>query len=193
MTPLSSEQLSSPYTLSGVCKDVRIVEWRPTPEYLSSTSYSVQALTVLDKTCQQAVSKFKSFLKSESLTGKAPTTIAFSVSLMPADASRHGTEYRNLNDITFRFFNRTKEYDEDGNVYLIWAYSQRSNHYIYIRNDVLNDDGKTVNSEFVKIFAHEIGHTLSYYYGIYDNHSGDKDAEDEKLARKFTTYLHYGE
>lgn len=191
MTPLESEKLPQSLALTGACANVKVVEWRPTPGFLSSTSYSANALQILDQTCQKAVSNFHAFLVQDGWHVESRSEFSQSVSLMPADLNRHGEAYRNLNDASFRFFSRTKEY-EDGQVVAIWGYHQRATKYIYIRNDVYRDD-KKVNNSFKTVFAHELGHALSNYYGIYSSHKGNKDEADERLAKNFTKYLGLGE
>lgn len=193
MIPLANEKLAQVLTLTGVCKDVKIVEWRPTPGFALSTSYSANALQLLNQTCQKAVNNFYSFLIKEGWHLPKKDNFAQSIALMPANLQRHGADYRNLNDSFFRFFSRTKEYDEDGDVIAIWGYQQRAINYIYIRNDVYLDDGKHFNSRFVTIFSHELGHALSNYYGVYSLHKGNKNNADERLAVRFTKFLNVGE
>ncbi len=114
------------------------------------------------------------------------------VCIIHAKMNMSGLHPRNLNDIKFRFANRTKEYTSDGRVYNIWGYFQRYNGNVYVRNDVLNDDGGAVNGGFKVTFSHELFHALSYKYGIYNQHKGNKGSVEEAMAEQFTDSMGLG-
>jgi hypothetical protein len=122
---------------------------------------------------------FPKFVKDRGYTinnsGKLDTSVCF----MPVNSSP-----RNLNDVDYRFSSRTKTYDSDGNSQAIWGYFQRHANHIYIRNT-----GATFHKV---VFVHELFHAASYHYGIYNQHTGNKDLKDEKLAQDFTDYIGYG-
>lgn len=189
MMPFVSEMLPEPIRLKDSCKEVKVVEWKPTPGYERFTSPSKKSIRILNQVCNLAVSKFRSFVTKRGyhLSNKA-LTLKQSVSILPADLDRSGSEYRNLNDIEFRFFNRSKEFDENGKAYAIWGYFQRHESFIYVRNDVLDDNGDR-NKEFEKVFAHELFHAMSYTNGVYQQHKGNQDSQEEYLAMRFSNSL----
>lgn len=186
MMPRAVEKLSTPIKLNDLCAEVTVVEWRPTPGLENSTSKSEKSIKILNQICNLSVRAFPKFINVYYDFPNEKETLLQYLCLMPADVEQHGQDVRNLNDINYRFFNRTKRYDEDGIPYPIWGYHQRSVSHIYIRNDVLN-------AEFKTVFAHELFHALSWKYGIYNQHLGDKDVIDEKMARQFTRHLGLGE
>ena len=186
MVPRAIERLSAPIKLNDLCAEITVVEWRPTPGLENSTSKSEKSIKILNQICNLSVRFFPQFINKYYDFSDRVENFSQSLCLMPADVNQYGQDVRNLNDISYRFVNRTKAYDEDGIPYPIWGYHQRSMSHIYIRNDV-------PNAEFKTVFAHELFHAMSYQYGIYNQHEGDKDEADEKLARKFTRYLGLGE
>lgn len=191
MDPLPEEKLPIAINLSDSCSNVSIVEWKSTPGFESSSEISDRAIAILDKICQKAVNHFIPFVKFHGYQVENDDTYRVSVSLLPARLDRSGTDYRNLNDLVFRFANRSKEYDEDGTVYPIWGYFQRSTFNIYVRNDILDDRGERLNLKFRTVFAHELFHSLSYHYKVFHQHKGNKDFVEEKMAGDYTMYLGY--
>lgn len=186
MTPRAVEKLSNPIKLNDLCSEVTVIEWRPTFGLEDSTGQSSKAIKLLNQVCNFAVKSFPKFINSHYDFANEEEKLSQSLCLMPADVNQDGQDVRNLNDVNYRFINRTKEYDENGIPFPIWGYHQRSTAHIYIRNDVFN-------TEFKTIFAHELFHAMSYQYGIYSQHNDDRDEADEKLARKFTKFLGLGE
>jgi len=186
MEPFGSERLSSPISLTGNCANVVIVEWRPTPGRQVSTSPSDKAKTAINETCELVVKNFKRFVLLQQYTVGSVNNFSQTISLMPADIQNHGSDLRNLNDFSYRFNSRYKELDEDGDVIPIWGYHSRSTSHIYIRNDALSSNFKTV-------FAHELFHAMSYQFGIFQQYSSNQTATDEKMARKFTQFIGLGE
>ena len=191
MQPTKQERLPVALKLKD-CSGVQIIEWRPAPGF-THTGPSDEALAVINQTCKLARSNFGKFLQGENITLKDPRPFAQSLCLIPARLDRSGDEPRNLNDAFFRFSERKKTYNPDGSLPILWGYTQHRTHTVYIRNDVLNDDG-TVNHRFVTIFAHELYHAMSWHSGVYASYSeANKSAKDERLARAFTRYLNLGE
>lgn len=192
MAPLPSEKLSQPIALTGSCKLVKVVEWRPTPNQESQTSINKKSIDILNFICKKVIKNFPKFIETQKYKLNEELKLSQSLSLMPADLKNHGRDFRNLNDLTYRFKNRTKEYDENGNPYPIWGYHQRASSFIYMRNDVLNENGE-INKGFEIVFAHELFHSLSWKFGIYQQHKGNKDIIEEEMARKFTMFLYGAE
>ena len=172
MTPLQSELLKNPILLSGDCSGVTITEWQG--------KSSKEKIQTVDSTCKKAFSEFKKFVKKKKITLDYTSKFSLKISFLAV-----GTEKRSLNDINFRFSSRTKEYDEDGDVIGIWGYHQRSSNYIYVFN--LFD-----NPSFETVLAHEFFHALSFQYGLFNLHMGNKDKKDEKMAEEFTLFIGLG-
>ena len=173
MTPMKSEKLSNPIALSGVCSEVNIVEWR------GNAPITKQNIKHLKRYCKDAMNNFPKFVKSRGYKLKKSGKLHTSVCLMSVNSSP-----RNLNDADYRFSSRTMTYDEDGNVNPIWGYYQRYTNHIYLRSSVVN--------YHKVVFVHEMFHAASYYYGIYNQHKGNKDLKEENLAQEFTAYIGYG-
>lgn len=179
MSPLPNEKLGEPIYLDGPCSDVKIIEWRET-KGVADSEMNEASINVLKNVCKLTVNNFESFIKTKdnyTLIGDVDDFRA-NICLMPLNSSP-----RNLNDIEFRFFNR---YVKD----TVWGYHQRATNNIYIRNDVF--DGNMPRHYFVVVFAHELFHSLSYKYSIYDQHTGNKELVEEEMARQYTQYLGLG-
>lgn len=183
MLPLPNERLPNPISLSDKCSNVNIVEWR-------GTKPSNKARNIIDNLCNDTVEGFNQFMQKQHIQPSKNLTLKFyiSLSLIPADLDYDGAEHRNLNDLTFRFASRSKEYDQNGDVYPIWGYSLRQSHFIFVRNDVLTEKNEP-SYPFQVVLAHELGHALSYHYGIYDQHGSNKDVKEENMIRRFTKFL----
>lgn len=173
MTPTFDEKLSDPIALTGVCSKVNIVEWR------GEVPMTQSAINRLKRSCEDAMSNFPKFVKSKGYKIKKPGKLHTSICLMPVNSNP-----RNLNDIDYRFSSRTMTFDENGNVDPIWGYFQRHTNHIYLR-----DSSVTYHKV---VFVHEMFHAASYYYGIYNQHKGNKNLKDERMARDFTDYIGYG-
>ncbi|KKN67666.1 hypothetical protein LCGC14_0459250 [marine sediment metagenome] len=178
MTPVTSEMLNDPIALSGICSEVEVVEWRDSGH--KATQPTRSNIMALKRYCKEVMSAFPEFVKSRGFNIKKAGKLHTSVCFMPMDSSP-----RNLNDTNYRFSSRSKSYDSNGEIHQIWGYFQRYTNYIYVRN--------TGASYHKVVFIHELFHSASYYYGIYNQHTGHKDLRDENLAREFTIYLGYGE
>jgi len=194
MTPLQHERLAKPIYLNKSCKNIRVVEWRSTRGYYNSTSPSGKSIEIMNKTCNLAVNNFYRFIKATRKYNVRNQKFDTSLSLIPADIYRHGQRPRNLNDISYRFLYRSKDYDHNGSVYNIWGYHQRATNFIYIRNDVLQDNAKGENRKFVVVFAHELFHAMSYETGVFKQHrpAADRENIEEKMAQDFTDFLGLG-
>ena len=185
MTPLSEEKLSSPIALSQECAGVTIVEWRV--DGSPQTPLNSQAVQEIDRLCRLAVLRFPEFVKRQGYQFLHSGENFFqNISIIPADSY-----HRNLNDLESRFAGRTAEYDQDGHALPILGYHQRDAYYVYIFNEISLKDG--INPQFKTVAAHEIFHALSSQFEIYIQHSGNKDEQEEKMARKFTMWLGLGE
>ncbi|MDP2683493.1 MAG: hypothetical protein Q8P20_00395 [bacterium] len=176
MAPTTSEKLGNPISLSGICSEVKIIEWRDSGT--ENTKRNINNINAMKNYCNDAMNGFGKFIYSRGYKIKRVGKLHTSVCLMPVDSSP-----RNLNDVNFRFSNRTKTYN-NGNVEIIWGYFQRYTNYIYVRN--------TVATSHKVVFVHELFHAASYYYDIYSQHPGNKDITEENLAQEFTVYIGYG-
>ena len=174
MTPTTSEKLANPIALVDVCSDVNIVEWRGSSN-LGPTKGNIKALK---RHCKNAMMAFPKFIKSKGYKLNKSGKLKTSICLIPMNDSP-----RNLNDVKHRFSSRTKTY-KNGEVERIWGYFQRHTNHVYLRNSA-------AGSHRV-VFVHELFHAASYYYGIYGQHSGNKDLKEEQMAQDFTAYLGYG-
>ena len=185
--PMPYERLSKPIFLRGVCKKIRIIEWRPTPGYINSTKLTEKSVNVVNSTCNAAVMSFRSFIKSKGGYEIKDVVFDTSLSFMPADMYRSCDAPRNLNDLKYRFAYRTERSP-------LWGWFQRANDWAYIRNDVLEDDGETINKEFVVVTAHELFHAMSYASGVFQQHkpAEKRNAVEEEMAQQFTEYLGLG-
>lgn len=187
MRPLEYERLAKPVSLSGLCKKVQIIEWKPTPGYERYTTITQQAVGVVDGACNMAIKNFYIFIDSKGIYSIDKTSyLDTSISFIPADMRRGGDSIRSLNDVMYRFVNRQ---DKDP----LWGFYQRRCDWAYITNDVLRDNGK-VNPGFILVVVHELFHAMSYTTGVFNQHRPEEDREEieEKLAQQFTAYLGLG-
>lgn len=191
MRPWKSEQLPKPIQLKDC--GITVIEWRQSNGF-AGTAPSSKAIQVLNDTCVLVFQKFSYFAESNKL--KHDSTIGFTqnLCLIPAIRSMGGFDARNLNDSRFRFANRAKSYDINGQINMIWGYTSYDDETMYVRNDVLLENG-SVNRKFVVVFAHELFHALSWYAGTIQSYrlTGKNVSEtDEKNAQKFTEFLGLG-
>lgn|SRR5574343_490277 len=188
MDPLPEEMLPNPIIMA-TCP-LTISEWRADFGRDSATGFTANNLKIFEETCHQAVEAFPKFIKRENIKIDLSGTVYFSVSLMPFLQDKGGFDYRNLNDADFRFAERVKHYTPDGRLYTILGYTQHFPRNIYLRNDVSDKNGRP-NKQFQETLSHEIFHAMSFHYGLFASYDGDKNAKDEKLAKKFSQYLGY--
>ena len=180
MTPLPNEELSQSLSLTNACSKVNIVEWR------QDGGPNEIAKNKLNAICNKVIGDFPRFFKNKEYNVTPIENFTQSVSIIPIDNG-----FRNLNDIIFRFSTRSFiEYDENGDLITILGYHQRATSFIYIYNQVLID-GK-LNKQFRTVFAHELFHALSYQFGIFYQHDGNKNETEEEMAQDFTEFMGYG-
>lgn len=189
MDPWPSEKFSVPLDLPN-CPWIKIIEWRK-PSQLNYGGFSEPAKKILDETCVKAVKNFSSYITYRKHKVMIDlNTFRQSLCLIPALSYYEGLEFRNLNDSNFRFRDREKTYDNQGQLNIIWGYTSFRNNTSYIRNDVINEDG-TVNNKVVTVFAHELYHAMSWHYHVNDRYHNDAKIEED-MAVGFTQYLGYG-
>lgn len=129
----------------------------------------------LNSMCTHAYSNFFKFIKAKGLKVNHTNAFRWNLSFLPEARC-----YRCLNDESHRFRHRHVH------GYLI-GYTDKDTEYAFMSS--------TVDKEFNTTFVHELFHSMSMYYGVYDNHPGnwgEKTAADEKLAENFTEWLGYG-
>lgn len=172
MTPLTQELLKKPVTLEDHCRNVKIIEWRGTNGYSTPNKRHIKAFNAQ---CNKALASFFKFMKDRhsdyTIKGKL-SKFKTKLCLMPV-----GSSPRDLNDREYRFSRRMIKVN-------LWGYYEKATNYIYIRNDVMN-----VRKV---IWSHELFHSFSHQFGIFKQHTGNRDKADERMAKEFTTYLGLG-
>lgn len=134
-----------------------------------------QDYTILNKMCTSAYVNFFKYIKLKNLKVNNLKHFNWNISFL-----NESTCYRCLNDEKYRFKNRFISGEVIG-------YTSKNDHWIFITS--------TNDSEFNVTFMHELFHSMSMFYGIYDNHHGSwvrKTEIDEILAQEFTEWLGYG-
>lgn len=129
----------------------------------------------LNSMCTHAHSNFFKFIEAKGLRTQHRRAFTWNLSFIPESAS-----YRDLNDERYRFHNRFIR----GRVI---GYTSRNHRYAFMSS--------RIDSEYNVTFVHELFHSMSMHYGVYDNHPGtwaEKTATDERLAVEFTEWLGYG-
>ena len=177
MNPLEKEKLSQPIYLKEKCSKVSIIEWKPE----ASSPNNIETISILNEICNKAINNYKkTFIKF-----KLNSPLLQSISILPKDSN-----YRSLNDSDFRFYFRSKSY-QNGSVIPIWGYHQRMANAIYIFNEIRTKekDKFITNPQFKETFSHELFHAMSQQSGLYNSHVGNKDEVEEKLAQKFAKVL----
>lgn len=191
MDPLSNELLPISIKLPD-CPGVEIIEWRPTPTQENQTSPTEKNIKLVNAVCKAGISNFFKFVKANHLKFKNNEyEFNITVCIMPAKLGFYGEGYRNLNDHHFRFKNRERRYESDGSIMGVWGYTRYEPLSFFVRNDVLNKHGN-LSSGFATTFVHELFHTLSYHYGVYDllsNNRSVRDNKEEQLAIKYENYV----
>lgn len=146
---------------------IDIYEWR-------SKNKSEFKAGWLGEYCELTIQKFNEFvaLKGLKKAHNEPYE-GWKVSIIPDNR-----EYRSLNDLQYRFAARS-QYVE------LWGYTHLRTKYIFLANEATPP-----------FWAHELFHSLSVHYGIYEAHHpydiSIRIKEDEKLAREFTVWLGLG-
>lgn len=129
----------------------------------------------LNRMCTYAYSNFFKFSKAKGLKINHRQKFNWNASFIP-----EGSCYRCLNDLKFRFRDRQIKTPVVGYTYDIGS-------YLFVFSDS-NDP------IFSQIFVHELFHSFSMFYGVFENHKGslvDKRNTDEELAEEFTSWLGY--
>jgi hypothetical protein len=194
---MPSERLRKTIKLKYLCKNVRIVEWRPSNIEYNISKRTYHSVKELNATCNYVVAHFIKKYKvrlnikrvsSNKYKYELPSRI--DVSLLPFASYDGGRSARNLNDYKYRFRERAKSLGK-GN---LWGYYSRQSSHLYVRNDVLNKHRTVIRfgkakirvNEFHHAFAHELYHALSYKYGLYHKLGYKAQSLEEKMARQFT-------
>ncbi len=182
--PVTSEQLPKVIKLPQ-CQWLSIVEWRTSQDNIYGGP-SDRAKVILGDFCQKAVKEFPLFLKKEKINLPLDFTQFYqNISLIPISE-----DFRNLNDVSFRFKNREKTYDDNGQLNIIWGYTDFSSHLTFVRNDVIDKNG-IVNKITLVIFTHELYHAMSWYFKVNDYYHNSAIIE-EAMAQKFTIFMGLG-
>jgi hypothetical protein len=130
----------------------------------------------INSMCTYAYTKFWKFITKRGIETNGREGFFWNISFIP-----EGSCYRCLNDDEFRFKYRNVKGPLVG-------YTDRDQRYAFMLSNS-ND------AEFNVTFVHELFHSMSMYYGIYDNHPGnwsEKTLADEILAEEFTEWIGYG-
>lgn len=192
--PLPSELLAKPVKLKA-CPGFAIVEWKSSKDK-HNTEQNEKTKKVIEDTCSISVKLFDEFIAKENLVKKNNNKLKITVSLLPWDVLGNGTswgdgdgdDYRNLNDVDYRFRDSIKVTGPNGGILDIWGLTERKLDHLFIRNDPLNSNNEP-NKIFIKVLSHEIFHTLSSHYGIFDSLGSNKQHKDEQLALKFDAFV----
>jgi hypothetical protein len=184
--PLPSELLAKPIPLKGECTSFVIKEWR-------GTQITPQAIKIINNTCNTAAKSFFPFVKEKGYTIKQNVKFVVGISLIPWDQEKDGADYRGLNDMKYRFVQREKFCDAYGRPCHLWetplsvyAVSDKYRNWIFLLNDVYYAEEWLPS--FRTIWTHELFHTFSHHYGVFDQHPGmerNKITKDEEMAYAF--------
>jgi len=188
IAPLADELLAPPVELPD-CPTVTIVEWRSTPDEEETTSPNDRAIAMLNTACKIVLERFPRFFAEMNISIQKPLHSGVLMSLMPANADGYGSDYRNLNDLEYRFRDRSRS--SDGEEIALWGFYHRKTRRLFLRNDLLISKNK-VNNDARMIFAHELFHALSDIHGVFEHHCKGRPSCDERLARLFTLKLGMG-
>lgn len=182
--PVASEQLPEIIKLPQ-CPWFSIIEWRTSQDNIYGGP-SDKAKSLLGDACQKAVKKFPLFLKKEKINLPIDfTQFHQNISLIPISEN-----FRDLNDTSFRFKDREKTYDTNGQLNIIWGYTDFNTHLTFIRNDIIDKDGIVSNTTLL-VFTHELYHAMSWHFKINDYYHNSAIIE-EAMAQKFTTFMGLG-
>lgn len=180
MEALPGELLEAPIKLEG-CPGVEVVEWRATRGLEESTEPNEATVWMLGRICRHAFRRFPRFLERRRMrvpSLDATLAVGVRVGLMPWERGRGGEAFRNLNDVDFRFRERGAERGGAGEALEVWGYYQLRGPNIYLRNDVLTPEGNP-SRVFVRVFAHELWHWLSFSTAIQDRTPGTREQRRE--------------
>lgn len=136
---------------------------------------SAQDYNHLNDMCTHVALNFFKYIEARGLRTQRNDPFNWNIAFLPVD-----TSYRSLNDESYRFHNRFI-----GG--LVIGYTSRNDRYAFMSS--------VRDSEFDTTFVHEMFHSMSMHYGVYDNHPGswqEKTEADERYAVEFTEWLGYG-
>jgi len=192
MFPFTSELLKNPIVLKDNCSNITIKEWW-------GTEITPQSVNIINQTCNKAYRHFFPFVRMRGYKPDPNVKFEINVSMLPWSPLTNGRDYRALNDMTWRFEDRTRFCDEDGRICEAWetpfpllGCASRIEKWIFIMNDVTLNDPEI--PPFASVFSHELFHMYSFYYEVFDQYPGNENqkiAMDEKMARQFTASLGY--
>jgi len=165
--PLNEELLENPVTLECGVTILENIEIRN--NHLVKLELTSKDIEILNVICSRVKYNYSIFLKDNGIkTPDLSREFHWKASLIPDT-----NNYRCLNDTRYRFYNR-KIIDE-GDVE-VDGFTDKYRGYTFSLSNR--------NSKFFKtVFAHEIFHAMSIFYGINDS---------EELAEDFTSRLGYG-
>lgn len=187
--PLSHELLPKPIALQD-CSGVIIKEWRGS-RGKNYTEVNSAAIEKLNKICKASVARFHSYLNQNGIQAKQ-CTFTQNVSVLPWDAfdsagstwgPGDGDDYRNLQDIKWRFNDR---YAPGESIKEVLGWTDRNINYVFIINDVL--DRESHHPPVAEIFSHELFHAMSNMCGVWETLGGSvesRQVKDEELASAF--------
>jgi len=130
----------------------------------------------LNALCNQAAQGFKAFVEHRGYKLAHNMEFEWSISFIP-----YGKCYRCLNDTEHRFYTRTVDSP-------VWGITDQTHRYMFVLSDKRS-------REFTVTFVHELFHSMSMHYGVYNSHPGgygEKSQADEVLAEDFTDWLGHG-
>ena len=182
--PWPSEKLIENVELSQ-CPWLSIIEWRTSVDNLYGGP-SKKAKQVLNEFCYRAAKQFPQFLKKK----KINLSIDFdgfhqNICLIPVSDNA-----RDLNDLFFRFKSREKTYDADGQLNIVWGYTDFRGNITFVRNDIINKNN-IINQTAVLVFVHELYHAMSWHFKVNDYYHNSAIVE-ETMAQEFTQFMGLG-
>jgi hypothetical protein len=130
----------------------------------------------VESLCLLATSNFDDFLAKVGIRKLHDKRFDWSLSLSP-----WGNCYRCINDLEWRFRYRAARF-------WVTGYTSFNFRYTFMM-------GNTGHPNFNVTVAHELFHAMSYYYGVFEQHRGNRAQKiiaDEKLAVGFTKWLGLG-
>jgi len=162
--PLENELLKDPIGLS--C-GVTINEYR-------GFDYDKKTIKKINNLCTKTLAAFSIFMDKKGFCSKIDNkNFSWYFSFIPI-----GTNYRDLNDTVWRFYNRDFKF--------VSGYTEIYSNYSWIISD-------PNNKLFDLTIAHELFHALSYSNNCYDTYPVETFEEklfyDEGLAKEFTRFL----
>ncbi len=178
--PKYSELLDIPITLSN-CLGVKIVEWKTSKHDVKGTGFSETNIAHINELCLLAITKYPEFIKLK-FNEDISASVSVTVSVLPADITKDGMDFRNLNDIKFGFSKVWKDC-------CYWGFYMHKINHFFIRNDVTIGSSHMLNSNFKRTFLHEFCHAQNALSGIKSKFLNNSDEEDEKFVREYLVFI----